>query len=291
MNVALAILLTTLPAPGGVAAETAAAPGRLELPGKRVEIGIDPGGGVPLVDAKLGSGRPLRLILDTGAVGLMINRAVADDEGLEVVGETTFHSPLGGGAGVEAPQVWVELLTVGGARLHGVTADLWDGDSLYGSDGVLGLTMFRDALATLDLPGNRLILTHGALRPGDEDVLPFQLDGGGVPEVFIRAGERSLLAHLDTGNPQGVVLPLSVRDGLAWAAEPRVVGRVRTVDAVKTLYSATLAEPLVVLGRTIQPAPVHLLEGASSANVGYALLRDWELTFDQKHRLLVAHGR
>ncbi len=282
----LSVAMPIVCGPSGSPAETVAAPARLELAAARVEVAFDAGPGAPLVSAALPSGRALRLVFDTGAVGLMLNRAVAGAEGLEVVGETRFHSPLGDGSGVTTQQVSIERLTLGAARLHGVVADLWDGDPLHGSDGVLGLSMLRDALATLDFPGNRLILAHGSLHAADEDVFPFRFDPGGVPEVSIQVGKTKLRAHLDTGNPVGFVLPLDVRDSVPWSVEPRVVGRARTVEAVKTLYSATLGAPLVLFGHAIEGAVVHLLEGSPAAGVGYATLREWLLTFDQEHRLL-----
>ena len=57
--------------------------------------------------------------------------------------------------------------------------------------GLLGFTLFRDYLLTLDFPNRQVLLTEGSLTPdGEKTVLPFRMQDG-VP-VISAARERAI---------------------------------------------------------------------------------------------------
>ena len=61
------------------------------------------------------------------------------------------------------------------------------------------------------------------------------------------------------------------------------------MDAVVEIYAGTIAGPVTIAGHHFEDLEVHFVEGATWANVGLDLLRDFEVTIDLQHHRARIH--
>ena len=106
----------------------------------------------------------------------MVTTELAQQLDLPVAGEARLNDPTGQG-GQTARVRKMDTLRVAGLDFYSVKAVE---HALPNSDGVcqgmLGFTLFRDFLLTLDYVNGRLDLAEGELSPdGERSVLPFRM--------------------------------------------------------------------------------------------------------------------
>ena len=279
-----------VPAGGGPQVEHAGvgnAPKKSIVPAKGVSLEMLHSGHLPVVTAMVNGQGPFRFAIDTGAAGsLRLDSTLVARLGLEKVGEVRGGDPSGRNSRV-MDLVEVQSLEIGGARFEGMTAAVRDynerrmGDPV---DGILGFGLFADCLLTLDYPGNRVKIERGELPAANgRDVLAFGLERG-VPSVRLQVDSLWVNADVDAGSMGGFSLPASFADRLPLASAPRVVGRARTVSNEFEITAAEL-RGTVRLGANEFPGPTISFQPAfPMANVGSRVLRDFAITFDQKHR-------
>jgi DNA-binding transcriptional ArsR family regulator len=261
------------------------APARLTLEAGVAAVPVAFSGGRPVVEVEIDGAGPYPLVLDTGGVGLMIEADLADELHLPIVGESRVSSPLGSSGGVEVRQGQIERLTLGTAVLESLRVDLWNGAPLFpGTNpprGIFGITLLREALVTLDLSSGRLLLERGTLPETGAGIVDVESDQG-LPVIPLDVAGTVLWAHLDSGNPGLLHLPLERRGEFPLRSPPIPTGRARTVDAELTVYSATLSGSVHLGGVRFDNLEILLIEGTPWANVGVDLLRRFVIVLDQR---------
>ena len=154
----------------------------------------------------------VKLQLDTGAGGIMIQRKAADRAGVTRLAEATFH---GFGNNAKLPGGYrgvAERVRIGEVEFHNALTSVTDGEISANADGLIGTDVFDDFLIGLDFAGGTLRLAplpdH---RPGDEEphdrsVPPGMQDSarvfrfGHLLLIPTRVSEsREVLFVLDTG--------------------------------------------------------------------------------------------
>ena len=197
-----------------------------------------------LVPVRINGGKPLRLLLDTGARGLMIDARAA--KGLNL--ETIVASSLGGfgdtGAGASRLTL-AGTVSLGELAFDECLVEVSDHSLTAGTDGILGMDLFERFRIHLD-PAARLL----ELTPYDTPAMP---SGDSVPAI----GLRNLLfvkARLEGGN-EGLFL---VDTGAAFSS---------------------LARDLVPA--TMHQGPVHL-QGAQGALSGAVRVGPVELRIGRR---------
>ena len=271
----------------------AQAPHRMELPAPQVTLAgdslvvpMESWKGIPVVRATLDGRGPFAFVLDSGAHGSVIAKALADSLKLPVAGQVQIGSPLGGKP-VPATLVRVERLAFGkGLRVafSGVAADLpLDGPERAWS--VLSPREFTGLLVTWDYPGKKVVFRRGSLPAPDGREI-FSYEGESLPTVTLEIAGVSRRAHLDTGSSGGLRLPAGLRDSLPFAAPP-VEGRVaKTVDREVKLLTGRLTGKVAIGRHEFADPEVELVPFAPVANVGSRLLKDFEVTLDAgQHRI------
>lgn len=265
-------------------------PGALDSPYKAYRIplsGFRPLGerqhGLMLL-ARVNGGRPLRLVVDSGARGILVYRSAA--RGLEL--EPMVASQVGGlGTGDTAESVLslARTLAIGDLRLRDCLVEVSSREIVAGTDGVISPNVFERFLVRID-PRARVL----ELAPrGDSPSGPAAQDQpavnlGGL--ILVRAqsgrgGEGWFL--VDTGAAFTAVdresAPLSLRsipvdlNGVQGDA-----GAYRLSLLSLHVAGRSLADPEAIaidLGRISQHEGV-----AISGILGYSLLSRWPLTFD-----------
>jgi hypothetical protein len=175
--------------------------------------------------------------------------------------------------------------------MHAVEMEFPDFAARLGPfDGIVGLSVFRDCLLTLDYAARQLRLGFGRLPPPNgRDVIPIEvLYPGGYAFTALKIWGRSVPFQVDSGSNGGLRMPASQArrrdfafgpvaypwpDISAYGSEELQVGRLRG-DLRVGRY--TLSAPVVDLTIT------HAGPFDEAANLGGAVLRHFAVTFDQK---------
>jgi tetratricopeptide (TPR) repeat protein len=110
--------------------------------------------------------REASLQVDTGASGLVISRAVAEQSGLKAAARTQLY-----GIGDEGAQggfiAQVDAIKIGALEFHNCMVTVTDRKEVLGIDGVIGTDVFSNYLITLDYPINKMFLAPLPQRPND----------------------------------------------------------------------------------------------------------------------------
>jgi hypothetical protein len=160
---------------------------------------------------------------------------------------------------------------------------------LYGEDadcqGILGFTIFKDHLLTLDYPNQQMTLTLGSLAPdGGHTVLPFRI-ADGIPIAALMIGDLRVEALIDTGGT-GLSLPEKLASRMKFSVEPMDFGRGESLSSRFLIKAAKLGTD-VHLGQYVFTQPfVEINEAFPLANFGSNPMQNFAVTFDQVNLLV-----
>jgi predicted aspartyl protease len=229
---------------------------------------------------------PFRFVVDTGTGGqALVTPELAGELGLPVIGEARLTDPSGQGA-TRSPIVLVQSLRVADVEFAGVSAIL---HTLPPEDatcqGLLGFTLFRSYLLTLDYPAQRMTLALGALVPdGGSNVLPMRVEDG-VPIITLHLGGEKVDAQLDSGGI-GLSLPAAVAARLHFDVDPELFANSESV-ATRFQITAGVLGADVRAGRYTFIHPfVEINPVFPLANFGACPMQNFAITFDQVSMLV-----
>ena len=243
--------------------------------------------GKPYIMVTINGKGPFRFIIDTGTGGdALVTPELAAQLGLPTVGHTTLSDPSGQG-GKRAPIVLLDSLEFAGVQFTGIRALSHPFFAEAGPcDGLLGFTLFRDYLLTLDFPNRLVTLASGALAPdGDKSVLSFRMPEG-IPIASLKVdGLEPVEAQLDSGGG-GLVIPEKLAAHLKYDIDPVVFASGHSVSTRFEMKAAKLASD-VKLGRYTFTHPVIEIQPAFPlVNFGSPPMQIFAITFDQKNLLV-----
>jgi hypothetical protein len=193
----------------------------------------------------------------------------------EVSTATIDSITFGGGSGPGG----VEFRNVTAVvRPHRITKDYPD------VDGILGFALFTDYLLTLDYPAMQVKLFSGGLPSANRsDILNFEIENR-IPVIELAIGKIRVRAHIDSGNfVAGFILPEEIVQQLQLLSSPVTVGSARSVANRIELKQVQLRDSISI-GRFNFPQATIQFPALSDTNVGFKVLREFTVTFDQKNR-------
>ena len=260
----------------------------VELPegGVRIPFELSSVRPVPVVKASINGKGPFAFFLDTGASVCVLDSSLVRELELPIAGTTEIGDPSDN-ARLQADQVVLEELVIGGITYGSLPAVAFDRSSFGGSEsirGVLGLPLFLEHVFTLDYVGQEVHVHDVALSKDDPHVVEMQLDP--LPKVYLEVAGTILTTTIDSGSPAGFSLPLAVTEGLAFREPLTVVGRARTVNSTFDLHAGRLDGKVRLAGHDYEDPPVDANDILPHVNIGYGVLRSYALTFDLERRLL-----
>lgn len=242
---------------------------------------------MPIVEVKLNGQGPFAFMIDTGA-GMQadIDPSVVERLRLQINGRAINGDPSGENDR-EVATTTIESLAIGKAEFHNITAVVRPQritKDYPDVDGILGFALFTDYLLTLDYPAMQMRLARGALPIANSvDILNFQVENR-IPIVQLAIGRIHVPAHIDSGNfVAGFILPEEIVEQLQLQSEAITVGGARSVSNRIQLRQVQLRET-IRLGAFEYPHPTIAFPALSDTNIGFNVLRDFVLTFDQKNR-------
>ena len=242
--------------------------------------------GKPYVMVMVNGKGPFRFVVDTGTGGqALITPALADQLQLPVLGQARLIDPSGQGR-QRSQILFIQSLNLGSVEFTDVKAIR---HSLAGEDetcmGLLGFTLFRDYLLTLDFPNHSLSLAQGALSSdGDKSVLPFRMPDG-VPLVPLRIGNERVEAQLDSGGI-GLALPEHLASQLKFTSTPVVYANGESLATRFQLKAGRLGTDVHIGRYTFAQPLVEIHPAFPRVNLGACPMQHFAITFDQKNLLV-----
>ncbi len=246
--------------------------------------------GKPYVMVTINGRGPFRFIVDTGTGGdAIITSGLATQLDLPIAGEARLNDPTGQG-GQTARVRKMDTLRVAGIDFYAVKAvehALPAGDGAC--QGMLGFTLFKDFLLTLDYVNGNMILASGELAPdGEKSVLPFRMPDG-VPIARMRIGNQNVEAQIDSGGA-GLSLPERLVPQLHFSGEPTVFANGESLSTRFQIKVARLATDVRMGDITLDRPWVEINPAFPLANFGSSPLQHFVVTFDQENKLVRLDG-
>lgn len=243
--------------------------------------------GKPYVMVTINGKGPFRFVIDTGTGGdAFVTPELAAELGLPTIGQATLSDPSGMG-GKKTPVVFIQSLELAGVQFPGIRALSYPFSAEAGTcQGLLGFTLFRDYLLTLDFPNRIISLDSGALIPdGAKSVLPFRMQDG-VPITTLKVdGLEPVEAQLDSGGG-GLVLPEKIAVKLKYDIAPVVFASGRSVSTQFQMKAGRLASDVKIGRYTFTHPVVEIHPAFPLVNFGSPPMQIFAITFDQKNLLV-----
>ena len=264
--------------------------GVVSVPAQNRTVAVAPmqfRGLMPVIEVKLNGQGPFFFAIDTGG-GMQadIDPAIAAQLNLQPTGKVLIGDPSRENDR-EMELTSIASLTFGGAEFRNVTA-LIRAQRITKDypevDGFLGFALFTEYLLTLDYPAMQVRLARGALpKANGADILPFEIENR-IPVIEVAVGKLRMKAHVDSGNfVAGFILPEEVVEQLTLLSQPVTVGHARSVTNRIEIKQAQLKDTIRI-GSFQYPEATIAFPAPSDTNVGFKVLREFAITFDQKNK-------
>lgn len=254
--------------------------------------------GTPCIDADLGRGAPVRLLIDTGNLHSALDTKVASAAHLTLERPEAMHLPPG------MARAMVPAVRIGATTLTAVDFITMDLQSFVAqhqapaADGVLTYAAFKDRVLQLDFPAHRLRISAPLRAParcaGPCDKLSLVTFGKKGPPIVVAQGfavdGRPVAAQIDTQFTGGLLVYSSAIEklGLAEVAKTTQVRRFPFTDGGvdmkaapagrETFHDLALGGPAAEV--LFPTEGVHEPDGLFDATVGLDLLRGTVVTLD-----------
>jgi hypothetical protein len=242
--------------------------------------------GKPYVMVMVNGKGPFRFVIDTGTgTDAFVTPELADQLGLPNAGQVRLNDPSGQG-GSRVPLVLIQSLRVAGVEFTGIKAVRHTFMEEAGQvQGLLGFTLFRDFLLTLDFPNRMVTLWSGRLAPdGESNVFPFRMPDG-VPISTLHIEGKPVEAQLDSGGG-GLTLPASLAAQLRYEIEPVAFASAESLSTRFEMKAARLASDVQLGAYTFAHPFVEIHPAFPLINFGSPPMQNFAITFDQRGLLV-----
>lgn len=242
--------------------------------------------GKPYVMVMIDGKGPYRFIIDTGTgADAFITPEVADELKLPTTGEVVLNDPSHQ-SGQRVSTILLPFIEVAGVKFNSVKAVVHEVTGEAGScQGILGFTLFRAYLLTLDFPNRQVTLAEGVLTPDEGNtVLPFRMPDG-VPITSLRVNGAAVEAQLDSGGG-GLTLPESLAAHQKWDTAPVAFATGHTMTARFEIKAAKLNGDVKLGKYTFIHPVVEIHPAFPLVNFGSPPMQSFAITFDQKSLLV-----
>ncbi|HZZ58884.1 MAG TPA: aspartyl protease family protein [Opitutaceae bacterium] len=274
---------------GGCASNTSptAPPTGTRISERGVVLPAEIRGDALVVAAKGAHGALYHFLVDTGSSRTLVSPDLA--QALAAKGPPPHPAQVevraADGTTTLLPAAVLGRLSLGGARFEYVPALVYDCSTLSDElgeriDGVLGFSLFRDTVLTLDYPHSRVLITGPRPEPvdGSSAVLPTN-PGSNIPVVTLKIAGRPIYAIIDSGKDVPLSLNRVVARRSDFAFGPIPGTMVHDLRGDRQQRIGRLAVDLTI-GQYVVPRPIaELTEDLST--IGGGILRFFSVTFDQ----------
>ena len=261
-----------------------------QAPTDRIVIPLDLSGPRPIATLSVGSAPPARVIFDTGASGNVLDLDYARSAGLPDEGPAQIRAPAG--APMTGFRTVIAEGRLGNAPITNVRAVAVESPALrqLSVQGVFGPTTFSGRLVHLDLARGEIRIsdkTPASIPAGPSS--PYSDGHGpmpGLPGISVDIAGRAFAAHIDTGHPGLLMMPLAMARQVPLDGELRQAARpARFADGVpRNLFEGRIRGTVRIGPLVFENPEVRFMDGLERVNVGMQALRGVTLVLDPAER-------
>jgi predicted aspartyl protease len=114
------------------------------------------------------NGHKSKLVLDTGASGILVTRSIAEHAGISRISQTKVGGI--GDKGRRNGYVGIaDSIKIGDLEFQNCSVEVIEQRSIVGDDGLIGADVFEKFLVEIDFPNQKLKLSQLPQRPGDAE--------------------------------------------------------------------------------------------------------------------------
>lgn len=283
-----ATLLVILPAcHGGKAFRNS--PRAAHIPGGEVLLPVEWSCDFAIVPVRINGGGPFNFLLDTGAARMVVTPQVAGQFPEDMFSHQI--SPRGAdGRRVKVTHALnMPTLTLGQAQFSNVDAMIMNLDDVSDSlglrlDGIIGCPLFRGLLLNINYPERIVRLEVGSLKEMKSENR-FHYSGSSRPHVALEIEDTRYPFLVDSGSSSAISVSTRMLKTLEAQQEPVLVAVSVSVSGIPEPWNASRLVSDIKLGTHIIEQPI-VRTGREPA-IGSALLREFDLTYDFTHRLIL----
>ena len=262
-------------------------PGETKIGAKPVILPATLAGNALIVTAKSGRGGPYHFLVDTGSSRTLVTPGLLAQWGDKAEGSWPRELTVESADGKKTTLATATLprLYLGAARFEEVPVLIYDCSALSEElgvkiDGILGFSLFRQVILTLDYPHAQVILRSISSQPAVVGSSLAMSTTENVPVVTVRLGARPINALIDSGREEAMSLDRAVGGAADFSFGPIDGLTVHDVVGDHRQRIGRLKESLH-LGDLAVTAPVSELNNDLSA-LGGGVLKNFSVTFDQE---------
>lgn len=257
--------------------------------------------GVPMIKAGIQGGKPLNMLLDSGASRTMVQAQAAVKHRVPLLKAEALSVELRGVVGNEKGRVGLlNPLTIGNWPIAGYPClvrtyeNRWDGPAWF-PESVIGFDVALEHCTYLTVDYRRERVTFGFGSHFSEPArgraasVPYTLEHG-VPFVTLKSGKVTWKALVDTGSFNGVEIDedVALKLGVHRSGTPvqglHLLSIGGTVTSEQINLRTVRLPDLTFMGGRYPNAEVDISPGPP--RVGSGFLKDYKVTFDFKKRRL-----
>lgn len=265
---------------------------KMELSSSEVTLPMERFQNRPTVRVMIDGKGPYRFIFDSGAMGNVIDPALAEQLKLESQGEIRLGSPLHP-EGTVTKILLANRLSVGsagaggglelsGVRLISSALPQFPGNEPDVPVGVLSPLFFEGYLVGVDYPKNLISIRKGELAAANgQDIFEYQ---GRLPRVPLAMAGKNIEVTVDSGDRRGLSLPEKYKSEVPLAGAAVAADPIRMVGGMANAVRGTLKGTAVVGRYGFDNPEITFVEALPFGDIGSAALSRFVVTFDPGNR-------
>jgi Aspartyl protease len=253
---------------------------------KAIEIPFSMDRNLMLIKAKVNGKKEYSFIYDTGTTGLVLSETLVKENKLKITGTTTMQSPNS----LEPEKVKtlvVPKLNLNGFEIKKLDAVAVQPQQIFSpnASGIIGLSVFKGNLVTIDFKNSKLIVKNGKLEPTEKGVV--KVDFSRVPEAYVKVNGEDMLAVFDCGGPTEMSFPMEWKSKLKLKSEPVLFAKARTPGGEVEVYKSQLDGTISFGSIEFKDPAIMLVTGGFGAiNFGNPFFQKYTTTIDMVNQLM-----
>jgi predicted aspartyl protease len=253
---------------------------------------VDPNFPAPVVKVTIAGQGPFRFVVDTGMSGtILVRKRLADSlnfgkVGYAMAGDGSHHNMK------KVPLVLIDSVVVGKLVITNIVSVSMEASVDHAAsipdelDGILGMQLFSDLVLTIDYPNSELRIQN---QYGDqslkEDFIPYSYEDNAI-EIQVDFLNQTIPLFVDSGHRGTITLPKSYSEVLLLSEPLQSIGKIATVTNTYSRERSRLNGSVGFAGFELLNPPIVFTEEDSPRLLGYGVLEHFEITIDQKNRLI-----
>jgi len=239
-----------------------------------------------LIKAKVNCKKEYGFIYDTGTTGLVLSEELVEENKIKVTGTTTMQSPNS----VEPDKVntvVVPKLSLSDFEIKNLDGVAVPPQQIFSpkAAGIIGLSVFKGNLVTIDFINSKLVLKNGKLDASDKSVIKADLSR--APEAYVKVNGEEMLAVFDCGGPEAISFPMEWKSKLKLKSEPVLFAKARTPGGEVEIYKSQLVGTISFGSIELKDPNITLVAGGFGAiNFGSPFFQKYTTTIDMVNQLM-----